>query len=153
MAGDAAAALATVANWLGEGRLVIGDGFACFEHVAILRNLRIARRWDMLTSVRMLVSIHAGNVAWIHSTLHMVRVDHHDMIETLELRLRVAGDEVQRHRTQAARDISRIDAIEEELRIREEAIDDLRVEVRELNEALVWARRADRPEPDPEPEP
>jgi hypothetical protein len=167
MAGVAAAVLATVAKWLGDGRLAIGDGHACSEHVDVLCAVRITHRWNMHISMQMLVSIHAGRVSWIHSTYLMMRDEQDEAIANLEVRLRVAGDEVQRLRTQAAADIfhladlrarefgltARVDAIEEELRIREEIIDDLRVEVIELNEAVSAARRADRPEPDPELEP
>jgi hypothetical protein len=63
--------LELLATWLGAGRLAAGssarDIDACLEHVAAVCAIRSTRRWEVIISVRMLASVHAGRTAWAMS--------------------------------------------------------------------------------------
>ncbi len=154
---DRVAAVRVVALWLGEGRLAVGadplDGAACVDLENILRSLRLVRKWDIFASTKMLVGIQNARVAFTRSAVHLTRSIQNEQIAALRVEIAAADFHMANFRAREFGLSARVDALEEELRIREEIIDDLRVEVLELNEAVVEARRADRPEPDPELEP
>jgi hypothetical protein len=154
---DTVAAVRVVALWLVEGPLVVGadplDGAACVDLANILRSLRLVRKWDTFASTKMLVGIQNARIAFTRSAYHLVRSINADEIMVLRNQVAADGFHLTDLRNREVGLTARIDAIEEELRIREEIIDDLRVEVLELNEAVAEARRADRPEPEPELEP
>ena len=150
------AAVRVVALWL-DGPLIVGadplDGAACVDLAATLRSLRVARRWDSFASIKLLVSIQNARIAFTRSAYHLVRSVNAEEIRVLRIQVAADAFHLTDLRNREVGLTARIDAIEEELRIREEIIDDLRVEVLELNEAVAEARRADRPEPEPELEP
>jgi tryptophan 2,3-dioxygenase len=152
-----AAAIRVVALWLGDGPLVVGadprDGAACVDLEEIMRSLRLVRRWDLFASTKMLVGIQNARVAFTRSAFHLTRTIQAEEISELRSQIVTANFHSANFRAREFGLSARVDALEEELRIREEIIDDLRVEVIELNEAVAEARRADRPEPDPELEP
>jgi hypothetical protein len=144
------AAIRVVALWLSDGPLVVGgdplDGAACVDLEAILRSLRLARRWDLFASTKMLVGIQNARVAFTRSAFHLTRTIQAEEISDLRSQIVAAT-------FREARLSTRVDALEEEILIREEVTDDLRLELAALTEEAAVARRADRPEPEPELEP
>ena len=144
------AAIRVVALWLSDGPLVVGadprDGAACVDLEEILRSLRLVRRWDLFASTKMLVGIQNARVAFTRSAFHLTRTIQAEEISDLRSQIVAAN-------FREVRLVARVDALEEEVRIREEVMDDLRLELAELTEEVAVARRADRPEPEPELEP
>jgi hypothetical protein len=151
------AAIRVVALWLSDGPLVVGadprDGAARVDLKETLRSLRVVRRWDLFASTKILVAIQHARVAFHRSAFHLMRAIQDGEIAELRVEIATANFHLANFRARDAGLVARVDALEEEVRIREEVVDDLRLEVAELNEAVAEARRADRPEPEPELEP
>jgi hypothetical protein len=141
--------LRTVATWLGEGRLVAGpdtlDGAAYLDHVAALCALRGVRRWEMVVSMRMMVSIHAGRASWHVSANRMVR----ETVAALQRQAVFDTAHLQILRINEAGLVARIRELEEEVLDLQGGQDELQMELNELQRAA----RAERSEPDPEEEP
>jgi hypothetical protein len=135
-----------VSAWLRSGRITadsdaIGN-FACHEYVEMVSAIRSVRRWDTVTSTRMLVAVHAGRSAWLLSSHRMVRSMQNDAVADLMER-RAEDALVIGRLTASETDLQqRVDALEDEVLDFMRASRELEVQVLELRAALADVRRA-----------
>ncbi len=137
--------LEIVAVWLRSGRLTAGSdavgNFACHEHEQMVSAIRSARCWDVVTSTRMLVAVHAGRSAWLLSSHRMVRSMQNTTLMDL-MRERDDDARVIARLTASETDLQqRVDALEDEVLDFMRAAQELEGQVRELRAALADVRR------------
>jgi hypothetical protein len=139
--------LELLATWLGAGRLVAGadalDNRACFEHVAAVCALRSTRRWEVITSVRMLVSVHAGRSAWLLSTYRLTRAVHDTSVADLVRQNVFAGLEITRLNAVEGQLQQRIHGLQDRVQEFSDLAQGFEIQLWELRAALRDAPRAE----------
>jgi hypothetical protein len=135
--------LKLLARWLGDGRLVVGssarDIDACLEHVTALCAIRSTRRWEVIFSMRMQVSVHVGRNAWLLAT-HRRAVANHQRQQVFN------NAQFELLRIVEAGQVARIQELENEVLELQGGQDELLMELDELRRA----EHAERAEPEQE---